>query len=500
MSKLLISITREIKSHKLVYITLAILLGLAFFVRTYRTDDLLRFYYDQGRDALVIRDMIHIPKPVLIGPTTGLAGILRGPAFYYLIFPAYLVSHGSPVATAIWLQIVNIIGLIFVYLVSKEIFGRFAGLLAVTLMGLNNHMVSLSRWLSNPSPILTSVPIMLYGLIQIDKKNRPQLWWPIVALMVGLNLQFEMASEMWFIPAILLLIILRKQMRPNLKTLIISAGIFVGTLLPQLFFDMRHGHLMLKAITQHFASSTQPAFAFSLKLIENRWNMYLDSFALTIAERSYWIAILLTTIALLLLLARKFKDRIWVLVTPIAVPLFILTFYQGNEGNFYSYYLIGLFPIFLILMGGTLAWCFSKRIIGLVALIIIVVFANINITLLRGFLSAGLDGSENIVLGNQLAAINWIYQKNHNQPFNVDVYVPPVIPYSYDYLIWWQADTTYHQQPATDLQPMLFTIWEVDTESPARAQAWLDRQSHIGEVKEVATFGGVHVERRVRKF
>ena len=158
--------------HKII---LAILLLGAFFVRSYRTDALLRFYFDQGRDALVIHEMIHTPKPVLVGPTTGLAGILRGPFFYYLLLPGYLIGQGSPVVAAIWLQAINIVGLYFIYLSAKALFSPTAGLLAVFLVGFSNHLVSLSRWLSNPSPIFTTVPIMLYGLIKIIKKEKLNL-------------------------------------------------------------------------------------------------------------------------------------------------------------------------------------------------------------------------------------------------------------------------------------------------------------------------------------
>ena len=157
--------------HPIHYTVLILLLMLAFFTRVYRTDQLLRFYYDQGRDALVIYDMIHIPKPVLVGPTTGLAGILRGPAFYYLLLPAYLIGQGNPIVASIYLQFINLVGLVFIYLIAKKVYSPSAGLLAVFMFAVGNHLVSLSRWLSNPSPIFTSVPVMIYGLLQIIERR-----------------------------------------------------------------------------------------------------------------------------------------------------------------------------------------------------------------------------------------------------------------------------------------------------------------------------------------
>ena len=124
--------------HSLHYFLLAVIIISAFVARSYRTQDLLRFYYDQGRDALVVFDMIHVPKPVLVGPTTGLAGILRGPFFYYLLLPAYLIGQGSPAVAAIWLQLINSVGLIFIYLCAKELFSRRAGLIAVFILAFSN--------------------------------------------------------------------------------------------------------------------------------------------------------------------------------------------------------------------------------------------------------------------------------------------------------------------------------------------------------------------------
>src|SRR3989338_740654 len=95
--------SKEIKSHPLAYIILMIILFSAFFIRIYRLNDLLGFYYDQGRDALVIWKLWHEGKPFLIGPVTGLSGIFLGPFYYYLIAPLYLIGKGDPVFPAFFL-------------------------------------------------------------------------------------------------------------------------------------------------------------------------------------------------------------------------------------------------------------------------------------------------------------------------------------------------------------------------------------------------------------
>jgi 4-amino-4-deoxy-L-arabinose transferase-like glycosyltransferase len=489
--------TKKLKRQHLVLVIL--LLG-ALFVRTYRTSALLRFYFDQGRDALVIHEMIHTPKPVLVGPTTGLAGILRGPFFYYLLLPGYLIGQGSPVVAAIWLQIINLVGLYFIYLSAKSLFSSLAGLLAIFLLGFSNSLVSLSRWLSNPSPIFTTVPIMLYGLIQITKNKKPKVWWPIVALMLGLNLQLEIASEIWFIPAVILFFIFQKKYWPSFRTLALSIGIFLATLVPQVAFDFRHGHLMSKAIKEHFANPQSPSFMFSkIKLIE-RLSFFQDAFATLLIPRNYLYLTLILLITLFVsLTVKKYKTvSNYLLLWLIFCPLLILSFYQGNQGNFYSYYLIGLFPLFIILVSGALSHLFKNSSWAIVSLAMLLFFTSSNFILLKNFLIAGFDGPEHVSLGNQLQAIDWVYERAGEEDFNVDVYVPPVIPHSYKYLFLWYGQQKYSRQPNEDLKPLLFTLNEVDPPHPERLQAWMDRQSGIGEVKKQEKFGGVEVQRRTR--
>lgn len=80
--------------------------------------------------------------------------------------------------------------------------------------------------------------------------------------------------------------------------------------------------------------------------------------------------------------------------------------------------------------------------------------------------------------------------------------MPPVIPHAYDYLFLWQGTKKcgdslcgLKQDERLDL---LYTLYEADPPHKHRLDAWLARQEGIGIVEEVATFGGITVERRTR--
>jgi hypothetical protein len=102
-------------------------------------------------------------------------------------------------------------------------------------------------------------------------------------------------------------------------------------------------------------------------------------------------------------------------------------------------------------------------------------------------------GPTEIVLQNQLIAVNWIKFDAGEEKFNIDVYVPPVIPHSYDYLFLWN-----NIKQETNQTILLYTLYEVDPPHPERLEAWLKRQEKIGKVIYEEKFGGITVQRRER--
>src|SRR3990167_8033981 len=126
---MLIKIVKEIRDHKFIYFLLFLILIGATFVRVYNTRNILGFYYDQGRDALVIWNFLHKGDIFLVAPTTGLQGVLLGPLFYLIITPFYFLGGGNPVWPANFLAILTVISIIIVYIFSVEFFNRYAGLI-----------------------------------------------------------------------------------------------------------------------------------------------------------------------------------------------------------------------------------------------------------------------------------------------------------------------------------------------------------------------------------
>lgn len=495
-------IKSEIKSYPRVYLALVFVVLVGIFIRVYRTDVVLGFYYDQGRDAKVIWDFLHEGKFFLIGPTTGIEGIFRGPWYYWLITPFYFLSKGSPVWPAVFLSLTTVVAAFLVYIAGVKIHSKTAGLVAATLGLLSFHFMLSARWLSNPTPMFLISALLVLSLLWIQEGKK---WaWVSTGAMLGMAMQFGSAAEVFYFPAVLIFAFLNRKHLPSAKVAILSGVAIIVAFLPQFIFDLRHEGILRDEIIKFLTKEGSFTASF-WEVVKTRLHFYIGVFFPKLFPISSTLR-LFATVSLLGLFAlfahRLVKDK---KVQPVLVlffaPIVGMLFFQGNYGNIYDYYFTGYYFIFLLLVGIVLAE-FAKNRLGKAFLILfLAAFLADNVHITKSYVTSGADGPNAIMLGNQLEAVTWVYQNTAGREFNVDAYVPPVIPYAYTYLFLWQGtvrcgENLCHQ---VDTQvPLLYTLYEVDPPHPERLQAWLDRQKGIGIVEKSATFGGITVEQRKR--
>lgn len=474
----------------------------AFLVRVWRLDQLLAFYFDQGRDALVIWRFLHEGDLFLVGPTTGIEGILRGPWYYWLITPFYLLGGGNPVWPAVFLAFTSILAIAILYYLAQQLGGKRAGFLAVIISGFSYYLVLASRWLSNPTPMLLISMLLIWALFQVLEKKR---WaWVLIGFLLGMAMQFGSAAEVFYFPAVGLFAIWQRDKLPDRKLLFVSAGTLFMAFVPQIVFDIIHNGVLSSAIKKFLFE--QESFKASFwEVVQQRIVFYYQVFfqkLFPITSR-YWgpfLAIFLFAFLAggRLLAQKKFITLLLVFISPLVGMLF----FQGNQGYIFDYYFTGYYLVFILIFSVVLA-NFSKHGLGLILVgLFLLAFTKDNIPLLRNYLVAGVDGPTHITLGNQMQAVDWVFEDAKGQEFNVDVYVPPVIPHAYDYLFLWQG-TQRCGESLCGLQlekriPLLYTLYEVDPPHPERLEAWLARQAGIGVVEEEKKFGGITVQRRQR--
>lgn len=484
-----------LKKIKIEYLLLFFILTFSAFFRIYHLTNLLGFWYDQGRDALVIWDFLHYGKFFLIGPVTGIDGIYLGPFYYYLLAPFYFIGRGNPVFPAVELALFNVGAGFLLYYLGKKIFHPAVGLIAAFLWGFSYNLVTFSRWLANPTPLPFFALLTVLLLYKFIKGKINNLIY--ACFMLGLCLQLEAASATFFIPSFFLIIIWQRK-KLTIKLLLLSFSAFFITLLPQIYFNFRHEGILVSAFKKFLIE--EKSFKLSLgSTIPKRLLLYYDVFIgkLVPNGNNLKLAILALFSASVLYFRKNLflKEKKLLLIWVIA-PLVGYFFYQGNHGYIWDYYFSGIVPVFFLIFSAGAYFFFKKNFIGkIIVCSFLIVFTISNIQSINNFLKTGIG----ITLGAQKRAIDWIYKDAGKESFNADFYVPPQIYYSYSYLMKWYGNDQYGREPDTKLVKNLYTLYEPDGEHPQFLEAWLKRQDTIGIViKNDYEWGDIAIQKRER--
>src|SRR6266568_1185891 len=106
---------------RLPVILLLLILLLAAFLRLYKIADYMTFLGDEGRDVLVVYNILH-GHLTLLGPTSSVGGFFLGPIYYYFMAPFLLLFNYNPVGPSVMIGLLGVITVWLVYYISKEFF------------------------------------------------------------------------------------------------------------------------------------------------------------------------------------------------------------------------------------------------------------------------------------------------------------------------------------------------------------------------------------------
>lgn len=484
------------------FVILVWLIGL--FLRCYRQTELLGFYFDQGRDAKIAAEIISLKNFPAIGPTTGINGLFLGPFWFYLITPGYFFGSGDPAIASYFICFLESLTIPLIYFLLKKYWSLKSAIFGSVFWSFSYYLIRSSRWFSNPSPLPLFVVLIILFLVKIFEEKKSK-YWPIVFILVGLSLQLEAASAVFFIPIILFLALINFNdiKKVKFKTWLLSVISFGVLLLPQLAFEIKNKFLITKNfigfLTGKVNSDTGrswaiPTIEFALKRIKTYYDVFFSKLDTNVTWVSF-LFLIIFAISLIFLIVRNRKNKfLQIIICWLFIPLVLLLFFVGNYGNLYDYYLTGFFPAFIILFAVSLTSLLSY----FSMVIILYLFLAGNLPFIKNYVTAGTDGPEHISLGNQKQSVLKICRETKSKKYNVDIYVPPVIAHSYDYLFSWFISQK-KCDPQQDSQvSLLYTLYEVDPPHPERLSVWLKRQESIGKIVEEEKFGGIVVQKRER--
>lgn len=423
-----------------IFLVLGILL-VAAFLRLYKIGDYLTFLGDEGRDVLVVYNILH-GKLTLLGPTSSVGGFFLGPIYYYLMAPFLWLFNYDPVGPAVMVGLFGVITVFLVYKIGNEFFGKAAGIVAAILYAISPLVIAYSRSSWNPNLMPITSLLCLYILYKaIVTKNK---WYFVLCgFLLGIAMQLHYLST--FLAVIIVLYIFiantvesnREYLASFLKSIKTNILVFVGFVVgwsPFLAFEARHEFLNIKSILR-FVLASEDVGSEGGNFFATVLNVVFRLFARLVAKYpppeqvsirahgdiAIWfgLVILLMVVALGVFLhqykeviKKKSNDfyKYTLLFVWLIVGIFLFGFYKKP---IYDYYFQFMFPLPFLLVGNAFSFLWQKnywlKLIGVIGLAILI-WINVTGIPFRSAPNRQKDQVKHIA--------DFVLSKTDNKPYN----------------------------------------------------------------------------------
>jgi|SRR3989344_2257350 len=447
---------------------LALIILLGLIPRLWQLPQNLQIHYDQGLHSLAVWNIWHDHKLSLLGHPTDVDGIFHAPIYYWLMVPAYAAGGGDPAAASIFQILLDAAGVVFLFLLARDLFDSKTGYLAALLYSVSYGYAGYARWLSNVTPAFPFSALFFWLLYQVYQ-NRVR-YLPITLFVASLITQFNGAIGVFLYPIILWVLISRKLL--SKINYFWSFILFILPHLPLLAFELRHNFVITRAVL-NFSGSSSAGLGFSLPvLLHNLQILYTQLYHLT----SYSIPVITS----LLLVAAIFIRRPFLLGS-IIIFILGLSLYQRGALQFFFVPVFGLFTII-----------FAKTLAKLPKIIIFIVIA-VNVYHWKYFLIPHHNltpiGTANLITNvDRKNVTDFIYRTAAGRPFAVWIYtIPYFLDEPWTYYFTWYGNNRYKYLPVrtgsfspNDIpeNTLFFAIYEPDWIRPVRLASW---QEEVGK-------------------
>lgn len=366
-------VKKYIINHKIEIGILLVILLLASFMRLYRISDYMTFLGDEGRDAIVAKDILH-GHFTLLGPRASAGDFFLGPVYYYLMAPFLLLSNYDPVGPAIMVALFGIVTVFLVYYVGKHFFNRDAALIGACLYAVSPLVIAYSRSSWNPNLMPFASLILIYLLYKAVTKQSLKLFL-FIGFVLGIAIQLHYLTTILFVVVFFYVLfgdVLKSKKDLAIRLVkhygLILAGFFV-TVSPFLLFELKHGFPNTKAIFKFVISgNNSEGYAIGQSFTGNILDVFFRIFGRLVTkfpppeqvkladhtEIFFWQAstIILGILAIVFIIKAKDKFIKLLLILWLFFGIFLFAFYRKP---IYDYYLGFIFPLPFLLTGNFLS-------------------------------------------------------------------------------------------------------------------------------------------------
>jgi 4-amino-4-deoxy-L-arabinose transferase-like glycosyltransferase len=435
-------------------ILLLILLFLGLFLRSYRLTDLMIYLGDEGRDMLIVKDIIDLDNFPLIGPPTSVGQLFLGPIYYYMITPFVLFSGLSPVGPAVFVVLLGTATIYLIYLVGKSFFNQTTGLICAVLYAVSPLIIEFSRSSWNPNPMPFFTLLMILSLFWWKKKKKSKFLY-LAAIFFSVMLQLHYLSVL-LLPLLIFIVYHFGKKKTSKGEYFVTVLIMLLMISPLFVFDLKHNYHNSRGLWQIVSGRSEEGFSLIDLLSRSRDRIrQLYSLFFSFEDRE-WKTHLLALVSLLLPLYqyRKQRKKVDVIIYGWVIWGFLsLGFYRHSV---YPHYLGYLFPIPALFVGNLISFLTKKRNFGKAIALFLFVFLIYNMTQLTW---KNISRDPVINVAKVKKTVRLIEQESNDQPFNFSLLAENNYDSSYRYFFeLWNIPARYE----TKVTEQLFVVCEDD--------------------------------------
>ncbi len=491
----------------------SIILGL--FLRThFLSKNILTFGYDQARDAYV---SLQITKGDLkiLGPSASTPGLYHGVFYYYLLAPAYLIGHGSPITAAYWIAFLNSLTIPLVYyfvlLMTKK---SINALISAFIMSISFEASQYANWLSNPTIGILTVPLIYLGL-WMWLKERKKAGVVLSGIALGLSIQAEIFLGYHIVPVIILLYLGRNNLsRKDIVTFALSLIVSLTTMIAVEFkFGFKSIGGILNLLSAEDAIISSKGFG---DLFVLYFNQLGKAFAYTVYPGNVGYGATFVLILGAIALLKKRWNISWQKLLSIWLFSHVIVVSMGGTSS--PFLLVGMAPAIAMIVGINIGrWWDGKNKIIAGLLLAIITFGNLRMIFrenIRGQTIFAIQ--KDMLLKNQLLAIDYTYLSSAGKQFSINSLTSPlwiniVWTYlykwygleKYGYLPQWhgrdqigQLDSLPHTNLAT--HDYYLIIEPMDGIPNRYLGETISEEDNLSKLVEEVNFGSLRVQKRIK--
>ncbi len=240
-----------------------LILCAASILRFWRLEALTTVSGDQGFDFQAVRTMVVEKNLTLLGPKIGpynnIGNLYLGPAYYYILTPALLLSGFDPIGAAILTVVFSLLTIFLIYLIAKEYFSPEAALAACAIYALNPLLINQSRASSNPHLIPFFAAVFICGSLKmLVSKSKSTVWPFICGLALGVAVQLHYLAM-----ALLTILVLALLYKRQVKNILTFGVAFILAMFPQIIFELRHDFFVTRLFIKQL-NAEENIFSFGL--------------------------------------------------------------------------------------------------------------------------------------------------------------------------------------------------------------------------------------------